>query len=150
LIRDDGEPNVVNETANPLPGDAMTAAQASPWSDTQGEPPLLELRDVNTRFFTRKGTARVLEDLSLTLGKGEIVGLVGESGSGKSVTGFSIVNLLKAPGKVVSGEIIYEGKNIANLPGQDMRESRRQQISKSFQNPRAPLTPVLSVGEQIG
>ncbi len=112
--------------------------------------PLLELRDVRTQFFTRKGTARVLEDLSLTVDKGEIVGLVGESGSGKSVTGFSIVNLLKAPGKVVSGEILFEGRNIANLPEREMREIRGKQISMIFQNPRASLNPVLSAGEQIG
>jgi oligopeptide/dipeptide ABC transporter ATP-binding protein len=115
-----------------------------------GDSPLLELRNVRTQFFTRKGVVRVLEDLSLTLGKGEIVGLVGESGSGKSVTGFSIVNLLKPPGRVVSGEILFNGRDIANLAESDMREIRGKQISMIFQNPRASLNPVISVGEQIG
>jgi oligopeptide/dipeptide ABC transporter ATP-binding protein len=125
----------------------MTVEQAG--LSESNEAPLLELRDVRTQFFTRKGVVRVLEDLNLTLDKGEIVGLVGESGSGKSVTGFSIVNLLKPPGKVVSGEILFGGRNITNLPEREMREIRGKEISMIFQNPRASLNPVLSVGEQI-
>lgn len=112
--------------------------------------PLLEVRDLDTQFFTRKGTARVLEKLSFTIGKGEIVGLVGESGSGKSVTGFSIVNLLKPPGKVVSGEIIFAGRDLTKLTEAQLREVRGKEIAMIFQNPRASLNPVLTVGEQIG
>ncbi|CAN5841781.1 ABC transporter ATP-binding protein [soil metagenome] len=128
----------------------MTVSTQPASIDRSNAPALLELRDLKTQFFTRKGIARVLEDLNLAIGNGEIVGLVGESGSGKSVTGFSIVNLLKPPGKVVSGEILYEGRDIANLPEREMREIRGKQISMIFQNPRASLNPVLSVGEQIG
>jgi oligopeptide/dipeptide ABC transporter ATP-binding protein len=128
----------------------MTDRQHSTPNHVSGDARLLELRDLKTYFFTRKGTARVLEDLSLTLDKGEIVGLVGESGSGKSVTGFSIVNLLKPPGKVVSGQILFDGNDITNLPESAMREIRGKQISMIFQNPRASLNPLLSVGEQIG
>jgi oligopeptide/dipeptide ABC transporter ATP-binding protein len=110
---------------------------------------LLEIRNLRTYFFTRKGVVRVLEGLDFTIGKGEIVGLVGESGSGKSVTGFSIVGLLKSPGKIVGGEVNFDGQNLANLPENRMREIRGQQISMIFQNPRASLNPVLSVGDQI-
>jgi oligopeptide/dipeptide ABC transporter ATP-binding protein len=110
---------------------------------------MLEVRELDTQFFTRKGVARVLEKLSFDIGKGEIVGLVGESGSGKSVTGFSIVNLLKAPGKIVSGEILFEGRDLTKLSEDQLREIRGKKIAMIFQNPRGSLNPVLSVGEQI-
>lgn len=142
--------NDLSDSITSTSGATMTVSQPLPASVMAGDPPLLELRDLKTHFFTRKGTARVLEDLNLRLDRGEIAGLVGESGSGKSVTGFSIVNLLKAPGKIVAGEVLYEGRNITGLPEHEMREIRGKQISMIFQNPRASLNPVLSVGEQIG
>jgi oligopeptide/dipeptide ABC transporter ATP-binding protein len=110
---------------------------------------LLEIRDLRTHFFTRKGVAKVLDGLSLHVGKGEIVGLVGESGSGKSVTGFSIVRLLKHPGKIVGGEIRFGGRDLTRLAEAEMQEVRGKQISMIFQNPRSSLNPVISVGEQI-
>ncbi|CAN5715459.1 ABC transporter ATP-binding protein [soil metagenome] len=112
-------------------------------------PPLLEIRQLNTSFFTRKGVASVLEDLTLTIETGEIIGLVGESGSGKSVTGFSIVDLLKSPGKIVSGQILLEGRDITHVSEKEKQEIRGKHIAMIFQNPRASLNPVLSVGEQI-
>lgn len=114
------------------------------------ETPMLEVRDLETQFFTRKGVARVLDRLSFSIGKGEIVGLVGESGSGKSVTGFSIVNLIKPPGKIVSGEILFEGRDLTKLSENQMREIRGKDIAMIFQNPRGSLNPVLSVGDQLG
>jgi oligopeptide/dipeptide ABC transporter ATP-binding protein len=110
---------------------------------------LLEIRDLKTHFFTRRGVARVLDGLSLHVDRGEIVGLVGESGSGKSVTGFSIVRLLKPPGKIVGGEIRFEGRDLTGLAEAEMQEVRGKQISMIFQNPRSSLNPVISVGEQI-
>jgi oligopeptide/dipeptide ABC transporter ATP-binding protein len=112
--------------------------------------PMLEVRDLETQFFTRKGVARVLDRLSFSIGKGEIVGLVGESGSGKSVTGFSIVNLIKPPGKIVSGEILFEGRDLTKLSENQMREIRGKDIAMIFQNPRGSLNPVLSIGDQLG
>jgi oligopeptide/dipeptide ABC transporter ATP-binding protein len=123
--------------------------QASDGDASSAGTPLLEIRNLNTHFFTRKGVARVLEDLSLSIGQGEIVGLVGESGSGKSVTGFSIVDLLKAPGKVVSGQVLFERRDITSLGEMEKQEIRGKEIAMIFQNPRASLNPVLSVGEQI-
>jgi oligopeptide/dipeptide ABC transporter ATP-binding protein len=114
------------------------------------ESPMLEVRELETQFFTRKGVARVLDHLSFSIGKGEIVGLVGESGSGKSVTGFSIVNLIKSPGKIVSGEILFEGRDLTKLSENQMREIRGKDIAMIFQNPRGSLNPVLTVGDQIG
>jgi oligopeptide/dipeptide ABC transporter ATP-binding protein len=110
---------------------------------------LLEIRDLKTHFFTRKGVARVLDGLSFHVGKGEIVGLVGESGSGKSVTGFSIVRLLKHPGRIVGGEIIFDGWDLTKLSEEEIEEVRGKQISMIFQNPRSSLNPVISIGEQI-
>lgn len=112
-------------------------------------PPLLSVRDLKTYFFTRKGVAKVLDGLTFDVGKGEIVGLVGESGSGKSVTGFSIVQLLKHPGKLVGGEILFEGRDLTKLNQDGMQELRGREISMVFQNPRSSLNPVLTVGEQI-
>jgi oligopeptide/dipeptide ABC transporter ATP-binding protein len=111
--------------------------------------PLLEVRDLKTYFFMRQGVAKVLDGLSFRVGKGEIVGLVGESGSGKSVTGFSIVRLLKNPGRIVAGEVIFEGRDLTKLSEVSIQEIRGKQISMIFQNPRSSLNPVISVGEQI-
>ena len=107
--------------------------------------PLLEIRDLKTYFFTRKGVAKVLDGLSFRVGKGEIVGLVGESGSGKSVTGFSIVRLLKNPGRIVSGEVVFEGRELTKLSEDEIQEVRGKQISMIFQNPRAALNPIRTV-----
>ena len=130
----------------------MSTTTRAPTTPTTGETPrpMLEIRDLETQFFTRKGVARVLDKLSFDIGKGEIVGLVGESGSGKSVTGFSIVNLIKPPGKIVSGEILLDGHDLTKLTEEQMREIRGKHIAMIFQNPRGSLNPVLSVGEQIG
>src|SRR5688572_3374406 len=97
-------------TTLPQPATSAPAARA----------PLLEVRDLKTYFFTRKGIARVLDGLSFQVGKGEIVGLVGESGSGKSVTGFSIVRLLKHPGRIVGGQVLFEGQDLTTLGDEQM------------------------------
>ncbi|MEA2523610.1 MAG: peptide/nickel transport system ATP-binding protein [Thermomicrobiales bacterium] len=110
---------------------------------------LLEVRDLKTHFFTRKGVAKVLDGLSFHVGKGEIVGLVGESGSGKSVTGFSIVRLLKHPGRIVGGEVVFEGRDLTKLSEEEIQEIWGKQVSMIFQNPRSSLNPVISIGEQI-
>ncbi|MEA2531879.1 MAG: peptide/nickel transport system ATP-binding protein, partial [Thermomicrobiales bacterium] len=93
---------------------------------------LLEVRDLKTHFFTRKGVAKVLDGLSFHVGKGEIVGLVGESGSGKSVTGFSIVRLLKHPGRIVGGEVVFEGRDLTKLSEEEIQEIRGKQVSMIF------------------
>ncbi len=129
----------------------MTTPTTAPatLSSSESVRPMLEVRELETQFFTRKGVARVLDKLSFDIGKGEIVGLVGESGSGKSVTGFSIVNLIKSPGKIVSGEILFDGRDLTKLSEEQLREIRGKNIAMIFQNPRGSLNPVLSVGDQI-
>ncbi len=126
-----------------------TTDKRAPAGAPAAETPMLEIRDLETQFFTRKGTARVLDRLSFTIGEGEIVGLVGESGSGKSVTGFSIVDLIKSPGKIVGGEILFEGRDLTKLNEDQMREIRGKDIAMIFQNPRGSLNPVLTVGDQL-
>jgi len=125
-----------------------TATSASASAPPTPEP-LLEIRDLKTHFFTRRGVAKVLDGLTFDVGKGEIVGLVGESGSGKSVTGFSIVRLLKSPGKIVGGEVKFEGRDLTKLSEDEIQEIRGKQVSMIFQNPRSSLNPVISIGEQI-
>lgn len=115
----------------------------------QPAPAMLEVKNLKTHFFTRKGVARVLDGLTFDVAKGEIVGLVGESGSGKSVTGFSLVRLLKHPGKIVDGQVLFEGKDLTKLSDDAMQELRGKEVSMVFQNPRSSLNPVSSVGQQI-
>jgi oligopeptide/dipeptide ABC transporter ATP-binding protein len=122
----------------------ISSAVRSPQTES-----LLEIRGLRTYFFTRQGVAKVLDGLSFRVGRGEIVGLVGESGSGKSVTGFSIVRLLKNPGRIVSGEIVFDGRDLTKLSEDDIQEIRGKQVAMIFQNPRSSLNPVISVGEQI-
>ncbi|MGH2551995.1 MAG: ATP-binding cassette domain-containing protein, partial [Thermomicrobiales bacterium] len=110
---------------------------------------ILEIDGLKTQFPTPNGVAKVLDGLNLHVGRGEIVGLVGESGSGKSVTGFSIVRLLKRPGKIVEGSVKFDGNDLVTLSEKEIEEIRGKQISMIFQNPRSSLNPVISVGKQI-
>src|SRR5215213_11667814 len=126
-----------------------TTIPTNPTAPAQTAEQLLEVRDLKTYFFTRKGIAKVLDGLNFQVAKGEIVGLVGESGSGKSVTGFSLVRLLKHPGRIVGGQILFEGRDLTKLSDDQIQELRGREISMVFQNPRSSLNPVLNVGQQI-
>jgi peptide/nickel transport system ATP-binding protein len=90
-----------------------------------------------------------VEDVSLTLARGRVLGLVGESGSGKSVTGFSIMGLIDAPGRVVGGEILFKGRNLVGLPEAQMRRLRGSRIAMVFQDPMSTLNPVQRVDAQM-
>ncbi len=128
----------------------MTIPQATLDQGAPGSTePLLDIRGLKTHFFTRTGVVKVLDGLDLQVGRGEILGLVGESGSGKSVTGFSIVGLLKRPGRIVGGEIAFEGRDLTKVPPEAMQELRGKQISMIFQNPRSSLNPVIPIGKQL-
>jgi peptide/nickel transport system ATP-binding protein len=109
----------------------------------------LEVRRLQTQFFTREGVLPAVEDVSLTLDRGRVLGLVGESGSGKSVTGFSIMGLVDPPGRVVGGEIVFKGKNLVGLPESEMRHLRGNRISMVFQDPMSTLNPVQRVDAQM-
>jgi len=113
-------------------------------------PELLEVRDLRTSFFIRSGELRVIDGIDLEIAEGEIVGLVGETGSGKSVTASSIIRLIKRPGRVVSGQVLWRGRDLLQLPEPTLeREIRGKEISMVFQNPRESLNPVIRVGRQI-
>ena len=111
--------------------------------------PTLEVRNLKTHFFTKAGVAKAVDDVSFTVDKGEVIGLVGESGSGKSVTGFSIIGLVDSPGRVVSGQGLFQGKNLLTLPDEDLRQLRGNRIAMIFQDPMMTLNPVLRVDTQM-
>ena len=111
---------------------------------------LLEIRDLQTSFFTSDGEVRAVNGVTFSIEAGKTMGLVGESGCGKSVTALSVIQLLtKGTGRTVGGEILYEGQNIAAFSEERMRSIRGNDISMIFQEPMTSLNPVFSVGEQI-
>lgn len=111
--------------------------------------PLLEVRNLCTRFTQRGRELRAVEDVSFSLNAGQTLGLVGESGSGKSVTGFSIMGLIDPPGRVHSGQILYKGRDLAKLSAPQMRELQGNRIAMVFQDPMMTLNPVLRIGTQM-
>ena len=117
-------------------------------SDTSPQP-LLSLDHLNVEFRTRHGTVQAVQDISLSLQRGETLGVVGESGSGKSVTSFAIMGLLDRAGKVTQGCAVYSGINLLPTDESIMRDIRGREISMIFQNPRAALNPIRTVGDQI-
>ena len=110
---------------------------------------LLEVRDLRTQFPTRSGLVRAVDGVSFNLDRGELLGLVGESGCGKSMTALSIMRLVAPPGKIVSGEVIFDGKDLLKLSDAEMRQMRGDDIAMIFQDPMTSLNPVFTVGEQI-
>ena len=111
--------------------------------------PLLQVRDLRTHFETRAGTIKAVDGISFTLERGEILGLVGESGSGKSVTGFSLIGLLDAPGRIAGGSVLFDRQELVGLPQSEMRKLRGKRIAMIFQDPAATLNPVLTIGQQM-
>ncbi|MPY69034.1 MAG: ATP-binding cassette domain-containing protein [Alphaproteobacteria bacterium] len=112
---------------------------------------LLSVRDLQTSFFTSDGEIRAVDGVTFDIDEGATVGLVGESGCGKSVTALSIMRLLsRGTGRVVGGEILYRGENLAEYSEAGMRRIRGNEISMIFQEPMTSLNPVFTIGEQIG
>ena len=111
--------------------------------------PLLTVRNLKTYFFTDDGVVKAVDGVDFEVNPGEILGLVGESGCGKSVTSFSILQLIDAPGRVVDGEIHFEGRDMLKLSKAEMVGMRGNLISMIFQQPQSSLNPVFTVGAQI-
>ncbi|HEX8165558.1 MAG TPA: ABC transporter ATP-binding protein [Beijerinckiaceae bacterium] len=111
--------------------------------------PVLAVENLATHFFTRAGVVKAADGVSFALAPGEVLGLVGESGSGKSVTGFSLLGLVDAPGKIVSGSIRLEGRELVGLPNHELRRLRGRRIAMVFQDPMMTLNPVLTIAEQM-
>src|ERR687885_40378 len=112
-------------------------------------PHLLEVNNLQTHFQTRAGLVRAVDGVSFQLDRGELLGLVGESGCGKSVTALSLMRLVAPPGRVVGGEVLFDGVDLLKLPEARMREIRGDDIAMIFQDPMTSLNPVYTVGEQI-
>lgn len=111
---------------------------------------LLEVKNLRTYFFTDDGVAKSVDDVSYTVNRKETLGVVGESGCGKSVTALSIMRLIPMPpGRIVGGEILFEGTDLLKLPEEEMRAIRGNKIGMIFQEPMTSLNPVFTVGNQI-
>ena len=118
-------------------------------SDNSNSDTILDVRNLSTHFFTRRGEVPAVDQVSFTLKRGETLGLVGESGSGKSVTSLSIMRLISPPGKIVGGSVIFKGRDLSKLSDEEMRHIRGNDIAMIFQDPMTSLNPVYTVGEQI-
>ncbi len=118
-------------------------------TDNINNSPLLEVKDLKVSFFTPAGEVKAVGGISYSLKNGEVMGIVGESGSGKSVEAYSIIGLLQSPGKVIGGEILFEGENVLNYDKHKMEDFRGNKVSMIFQNPMTCLNPVYTVGNQL-
>lgn len=110
---------------------------------------LLEIKNLEVGFSTEYGLLQPVKDVSFKVRKGEIVGIVGESGSGKSITSLSVIQLLPKLGKVLNGQILFEGKDLLSLPKEEIRKMRGSEMAMIFQEPLTSLNPLFTVGNQI-
>lgn len=111
---------------------------------------LLQVGDLRTHFFTRDGVVRAVDGVSFSVGRGRTLGVVGESGSGKTVTALSILRLVAdPPGKIVGGDVLYQGSSLLAMSERDIRRIRGDRIAMVFQDPMTSLNPVYRVGRQI-
>jgi oligopeptide/dipeptide ABC transporter ATP-binding protein len=111
---------------------------------------LLDIRDLRTYFYTNEGVVKAVDGVSLTIPKGESVGLVGESGCGKTVTAYSILQLVpNPPGKIVSGQVYFKGRDLLEVSEKEMRHVRGKEISMIFQEPSSSMNPSFTIGNQM-
>ena len=113
------------------------------------EQKILEVQGLTVCFQTEKGAIRPVDDVSLEVPKGSIVGVVGESGCGKSMTARAVMGLIHSPGKVTGGSVLLDGREITALPEKEKRKLRGSEISMIFQEPMTSLNPVMRVGKQV-
>ena len=116
---------------------------------SNNQQPLLDVQNLKTYFYTEDGIVKAVDGVDFSVYPGEVMGLVGESGCGKSVTSLSIMRLIGIPGKVVDGEIFFEGRNLLTLSEAEMVDMRGNRISMIFQQPQSSLNPVFKVGDQV-
>ena len=127
----------------------MSTSQGTPHSNAGGGQEILAVKNLHVHFFTFAGVVRVLNGFELGLNRGEMSALVGESGSGKSVLAWSLLGIIKRPGKVVAGEVLWHGENVLRMPLARARRMRGQEVSLILSNPRSFLHPLQRVGRQI-
>jgi peptide/nickel transport system ATP-binding protein len=111
--------------------------------------PLLDVNDLTVEFATRRGIVKAVQHVSISVAKGETLGIVGESGSGKSVTSYAVMRILDRAGKIAEGSVMFSGIDVKTASEDQMRDLRGREISMIFQNPRAALNPIRKVGDQI-
>jgi len=111
--------------------------------------PLLQVEDLRTYFYTRRGVVKAVDGVSFSVRAGETLGIVGESGSGKTMTAMSLLRLIPPGGKIVSGKVLFEGVDLLKLSDSEMREYRGAKMSMIMQDPMASLNPVYTVGDQV-
>ncbi len=127
----------------------MSGTGRLPDSQGRDSSPLLEVRDLHTRFRVRDTTVYAVEGASMTVRAGETLGIVGESGSGKSVTALSIMGMIRWPGQIAGGQVLFHGEDLLKKPESQMRKLRGRTIAMVPQNPLTSLNPVLTVGEHL-
>jgi oligopeptide/dipeptide ABC transporter ATP-binding protein len=128
-----------------IPASSSEAAQPA-----AAPPPLLAARDLRVHFFTQSGVVRAVDGVDFAVGGQETLGLVGESGSGKTVTSLALLRLVPPPARIVSGEIVFEGEDIAAKSERDMARLRGRRMAMVFQNPAYSLNPIMTIGDQLG
>jgi len=111
--------------------------------------PVLTVEGLRTHFFTKQGVVKAVDDVSFTVARGEVLGLVGESGSGKSMTGYSLMGLIDAPGRIVAGKIVLDGTDLRALNAEQLRHMRGNRMAMIFQDPMMTLNPVLRIDVQM-
>ncbi len=111
--------------------------------------PILKIENLKTSFMTSNGEVQAVRGVSLTVGKGEILGIVGESGSGKSVTAMSVLRLLSDTARIKEGTITFKGQDLIQMPKKELRGIRGEKISMIFQDPMSSLNPLIPVGRQV-
>src|ERR1700748_682486 len=108
----------------------------------------VEVRNLRTHFFTRAGVVKAVDDVSFSVGGGQVLGLVGESGSGKTVTGFSIIGLVDPPGRIAGGSILYQSRDLTKLSEREMRALPANRIAMVLQDTLMTLSPGLRIDTQ--
>ena len=133
-----------------MAAEPVTTTSAKPGSGIERGSPLLEVKNLQTQFFTQDGVVKAVDNVSFHVMPGETLGVVGESGSGKSITGLSIMRLIPSPpGKIVNGEVLFNGKDIIKMSDEQVRSIRGNDIAMIFQDPMTSLNPVLTINRQI-
>jgi oligopeptide/dipeptide ABC transporter ATP-binding protein len=128
----------------------VSATDVAAQTDTPGTAaPVLEVKGLQTSFYTRAGVIRAVTGVDFSVAKGEVLGLVGESGCGKSVTSLTILGLVGDPGKVEGGQVLFGGRDLLQASDDEMRHIRGNRIAMIFQQPQSSLNPVMKVGRQI-
>jgi peptide/nickel transport system ATP-binding protein len=110
---------------------------------------ILRIENLRVEFPTRQGTLVAVDDVSLAIAPGEVLGMVGESGAGKTLTGLAVIGLIEPPGRIAAGEVRLEGRRIDNLPHEEMRRLRGRRIGVVFQDPLTSLNPLYTIGAQL-